>query len=64
MLIAVIIQMGYLNKGILYGTTALETAIMPGPGTVVGFVIGSVVCMGVDLGASYYLRDLIDSIAR
>ena len=54
----------YLNKGIMYGATALGSAICPGVGTVVGFVVGGVVCILVDIFASNWLDDLIDKIAK
>ena len=54
----------YLNKGILYGAIALGSAICPGVDTVVGFVVGGVVCIVVDIFASNWLDDLIDKIAK
>ena len=54
----------YLNKGILYGATALGSAICPGVGTVVGFVAGGVVCVFVDIFVSNWIGDLIDKIAK
>ncbi len=54
----------YLDKGILYGITALGSAICPGPGAVVGFVVGGVACIAVDIFASKWLDDLIDTIVK
>ena len=54
----------YVNKGILYGATALGSAICPGVGAVVGFVVGGIVCIVVDIFASNWLDDLIDKIAK
>jgi len=53
----------YLNKGILYGTTALGGCIGP-EGAVAGFVVGVVICIGVDLFVSPQLDGLIDKIAQ
>ncbi len=54
----------YLNKGILYGATTIGTAICPGVGTVVGFVVGGVVCIFADIFAGNWLDELINSIAK
>ncbi len=54
----------YLNKGIMYGATALGSAICPGAGTVVGFVVGGVVCIVVDIFVGNWLDDLTDKIAK
>ena len=54
----------YLNKGILYGATALGSLICPTAGTVVGFVVGGIVCVFVDIFASSWLDDLIDSVTK
>ncbi len=53
----------YLNKGIMYGATAIGSCFGP-VGTVVGFVVGGVVCIVVDIFASNWLDDLIDKIAK
>lgn len=55
---------GNLNKGILYGTTSVGSFIYPGPGTVVGFVVGGVACVIVDIFVSDYLDDLIDRVVE
>ena len=44
----------------MYGATASGSAICPGVGTVVGFVVGGVVCIVVDIFASNLLDDLIE----
>jgi RHS repeat-associated protein len=54
----------YLNKGIIYGATAIGSAIFPGVGTVIGFVAGTVVSIVVDIFASNWLGDLIDKFAK
>jgi len=54
----------YVNKGILYGATAIGSAICPGVGTVVGFVVGGVICLFVDFSISKWLDKLIDEIAK
>jgi RHS repeat-associated protein len=54
----------YLNKGIMYGATALGSSICPGVGTVVGFVVGGVACIVVDIFVGNWLADLIDKIAK
>ena len=53
----------YLNKGIMYGATAIGSCFGP-VGTVVGFVVGGVVCIVVDIFVSNWLDDLIDKIAK
>lgn len=53
----------YLNKGILYGTTALGGCIGP-EGAIAGFIVGIVICIGVDLFVSPQLDGLIDKIAK
>ena len=54
----------YLNKGIIYGATAIGTAICPGVGTAIGFVVGGVISIIVDVFISNWLDDLIDKIAK
>ena len=46
------------------GATALGSAICPGVGTIVGFVVGGGVCVLIDTFVSGWLDDLIDSIAK
>ncbi len=53
----------YLNKGILYGATTIGSCFGPA-GTVVGFVVGGITCIIVDVFASNWLCDLIDNIAK
>lgn len=53
----------YVNKGIIYATTTIGTAINPGVGTVIGFVAGAVVCLVVDVFLNEWLDQLIDKIA-
>ena len=53
----------YLNKGIMYGATALGSCFGP-VGTAVGFVVGGVVCIIVDVLFSDLLDELIDKIAK
>ena len=53
----------YLNKGIMYGATAIGSCFGP-VGTAVGFVVGGVVCIIVDVLASDFLDELIDKIAK
>lgn len=53
----------YLNKGIMYGATAIGSCFGP-VGTAVGFVVGGVVCIIVDVLVSDWLDELIDKIAK
>ena len=53
----------YLNKGIMYGATAIGSCFGP-VGTAVGFVVGGVVCVFVDIFVSNWFDELIDSIAK
>ena len=53
----------YLNKGIMYGATAIGSCFGP-VGTAVGFVVGGVVCIIVDVLVSDRLDELIDKIAK
>ena len=53
----------YLNKGILHGTTALGGCIGP-EGAIAGFIVGVVICIGVDLFVSPQLDGLIDKIVK
>ena len=53
----------YLNKGIMYGATAIGSCLGP-VGAVVGFVVGGVVCIVVDIFVSNWRDDLIDKIAK
>ena len=53
----------YLNKGIMYGATAIGSCFGP-VGTAVGFVVGGGVCIIVDVLVSDRLDELIDKIAK
>lgn len=53
----------YLNKGIMYAATAIGSCFGP-VDTAVGFVVGGVVCIIVDVLVSYWLDELIDIIAK
>ena len=53
----------YLNKGILYGATAIGSLLGP-HGAVVGFVLGGVICIVVDVLVSNEVDGLIDKIAK
>ena len=53
----------YLNRGIMYAATAIGSCLWP-VGTAVGFVVGRIVCIVVDIFASNWLDDLIDKIAK
>lgn len=52
-----------LNKGIIYGANAIGSCFGP-VGTAVGFVVGAVVCVAVDIFVSGWLDELIDKIAK
>jgi RHS repeat-associated protein len=58
------VGMIYLNKVIVYGVTTAGSAICPGPGTAIGFVVGEVICIIVDIAASNLLDELIDEIVN
>ena len=53
----------YLNKGTLYGATAIGSSFGP-VGAVAGFVVGGIICIVVDIFASNWADDLIDMIAK
>ncbi len=53
----------YLNKGIIYVTTTNGCFFGP-VGTVLGFIVGGVICIVVDVLASNWLDDLINNIAK
>lgn len=59
------VVMIYLNKGIMYGATAIGSCFGPA-GTVVGFVVGGVVCIVTDLFLAEWLGidEWIDSVAK
>jgi hypothetical protein len=53
----------YLNKGIMYGATAIGSCFGP-VGPVVGFVVDGVVCIILEILLGNWLDDLIDEIAK
>ena len=53
----------YLNKGTLYGATAIGSSFGP-VGAVAGFVVGGIICIVVDIFASNWADDLIDLLAK
>lgn len=54
----------YANKLIMSGATSIGSAICPGPGTAVGFVVGGIVCIFVDVVVSSWVDQSIDSIVK
>ncbi|MBQ8044966.1 MAG: RHS repeat-associated core domain-containing protein, partial [Bacteroidales bacterium] len=54
----------YANKLIMSGATSIGSAICPGPGTAVGFVVGGIVCIFVDVFVSSWVDESIDSIVE
>ena len=56
------IGMLYLNKGIMWSTTAIGTAICPGLGTAIGFTVGLGISLFVDWKLGELISDWIDSI--
>jgi hypothetical protein len=52
----------YLNKGIMWSTTAIGTAICPGLGTAIGFTVGLGISLFVDWKLGELISDWIDSI--
>lgn len=59
------VGMIYLNKGIMCGATAIGSCFGPA-GTVVGFVVGGVVCIFTDLFLAEWsgIDEWIDSVAK
>ena len=53
----------YLNKAILSGTTAIGSCFGP-VGTAVGFVVGGIACIVVDIFTSNWLDNLIDKLFK
>ena len=50
----------YLNKGIVWTTTTIGTAICPGIGTAIGFGVGLAVSITVDIFLGGWIADWID----
>ncbi len=56
------VALNYLNKGIMWGLTTLGTLICPGIGTAIGFTVGLVMSIYIDLKLGKWISDWIDSI--
>ncbi|MBQ9121101.1 MAG: hypothetical protein IJY12_01910, partial [Clostridia bacterium] len=54
------VGMFYLNKGIMWAATTIGTAICPGIGSAIGFTVGLVGAILVDIFLGGWIADLID----
>jgi hypothetical protein len=54
------VGMFYLNKGIMWATTSIGTAIYPGIGTAIGFTVGLVTSIIVDFVLGELIANCID----
>ena len=57
------VLMLYINKGIMWATTTIGTAICPGIGTAIGFTVGLAINLFLDWYVGEHITDWIDSIA-
>ena len=55
------IVMLYINKGIMWATTTIGTVICPGLGTAIGFGVGLVGSVLVDIFLGGWIADWIDN---